>query len=146
MGATNTAASETSSADKVKELIRGVEGLAEQVKRWQENQEKTHSSDLEALKNQMDEIGSELSNVSSRMNNYNGMLESASKSSIEATDIPVLEHLALRVTHMERWVAKLEEKFRKDASMARKQFVISLVTLVAAAAFFGVAVWYGLSG
>ena len=146
MGATNTAASETSSTDKVKELIRGVEGLAEQVRRWQENQEKTYSSDLEALKSQVDEIGSELSDVSSRMNNYNGMLESASKTSIEATDIPVLEHLALRVTHMERWVAKLEEKFRKDASMARKQFIISLVTLIAAAAFLGVAVWYGLSG
>ena len=146
MGATNMAASETTSTEKVKELIHGVEGLAEQVKRWQENQAKTYSSDLEALKNQVDRIGSELSNVSSRMNNYDGVLESASKTDIEASDIPVLEHLALRVTHMERWVAKLEEKFRKDASMARKQFIISLVTLIAAAVFLGVAVWQGLSG
>lgn len=146
MGATNTATSETTSVDKVKELIHGVEGLAEQVKRWQENQAKTYSSDLEALKNQVDKIGGELSNVSSRMNNYDGVLESASKTDIEASDIPVLEHLALRVTHMERWVAKLEEKFRKDASMARKQFIISLVTLIAAAVFLGVAVWQGLSG
>jgi len=146
MGATNIAASETSSADKVKQLIQGVENLAEQVRRWQVEQEKTYSSDLEALRNQVDEIGGELSDVSSRINTYNETLQSTSRSSIGATEIPVLEHLALRVTHMERWVAKLEEKFRKDASMARKQFVISLVTLIAAAVFFGVAVWYGLSG
>ena len=146
MGVTNTTTSETSSADKVKELINGVESLAEQVRHWQDKQEKTHSSDLEVLKSRVDEIGSELRDISSRMNNYNGMLESVSKASIGATDIPVLEHLALRVTHMERWVAKLEEKFRKDASIARKQFIISLVTLVAAAVFFGVAVWYGLGG
>ncbi|UCB43105.1 MAG: hypothetical protein JSV77_00195 [Dehalococcoidales bacterium] len=142
----NTTASETPSADKVKELIQGVGSLAEQVRRWQDKQEKTHSSDLETLKNQVDEIGSELSEVSSRINTYNEMLESASTSPIGAAEIPVLEHLALRVTHIERWVAKLEEKFRKDASMARKQFVISLVTLAAAAVFLGVAVWYGLSG
>jgi len=146
MGAANTATSETSSADKVKELVHGVEILAEQVKRWQENQAKTYSSDLEALRNQVNAMGNELSNVSSRMNNYNGMLESSSRADIEASDIPVLEHLALRVTHMERWVSKLEERFRKDASIARKQFIISLVTLVAAAVFLGVAVWQGLSG
>jgi len=142
----NTTASETSSADKVKELIQGVENLAEQVRRWQDKQEKTYTSDLETLKSRVGEIGSELSGVSSRINTYNEMLKSASKSSLGAAEIPVLEHLALRVTHMERWVAKLEEKFRKDASMARKQFIISLVTLVAAAVFLGVAVWYGLSG
>lgn len=146
MGAANTATSETSSADKIKELIHGVEVLAEQVKRWQENQAKTYSADLEALRNQVDTMGNELSNVSSRMNNHNGVPESASRTDIEASDIPVLEHLALRVTHMERWVSKLEEKFRKDASIARKQFIISLVTLVAAAVFLGVAVWQGLSG
>ncbi|HEY33106.1 MAG TPA: hypothetical protein G4O10_08385 [Dehalococcoidia bacterium] len=142
----NTTANETSSADRVKELIQIVESLAEQVRRWQDKQEKTYSSGLEALKSQVDEIGSELNNVSSCINTYNEVLESVPKSSLGATEIPVLEHLALRVTHMERWVAKLEEKFRKDASMARKQFYVSLVTLAAAAVFLGVAVWHGLSG
>jgi septation ring formation regulator EzrA len=145
METTNTTTSETSSADKIKGLIHIVESLAEQVRHWQDKQEKTYSPVLEALKSRVDEIESELSNASSRMNTYNEMLESASESSIGATEIPVLEHLALRVTHMERWVAKLEEKFRRDASMARKQFAISLVTLVAAAVFLGVTVWFGLS-
>lgn len=141
-----TAANETSSADRVRELIHMVDSLAKQVKRWQETQDSTYHSTLEALESRVGEIGNELDQVSSRVNVYSEMFESPSESSLDSTDIPVLEHLAFRVAHLEKWVAKLDDSFRRDASLARKQFVISLVALGAATVFFGVTIWFALGG
>jgi archaellum component FlaC len=142
---TTTAASETSSTDRIRELIRMVDGLAKQVKRWQETQNDNNRSAIEALESRVGEIGTELGEVSSRINTYSEMFESTSESSMDAAEIPVLEHLAFRVAHLEKWVAKLDDKFKKDASLARKQFIISLVTLGAAAVFLGIAIWSVLS-
>ena len=141
-----TTASETSSADRVRELIRMVDSLARQVKRWQDTQGNTYNSAIEALESRVGEIGSELGEVSSRVNAYSEVLEPASESSSDTAEIPVLEHLAFRVAHLEKWVAKLDDSFKKDASLARKQFIISLVTLGTAAVFFGVAIWFVLGG
>ncbi len=141
-----TVASETSSANRVRELIRMVNGLATQVKRWQDTQDNTYHSAIEALESRVGEIGNELDEVSSRMNTYSEILEPTSKASLDTAEIPVLEHLAFRVAHLEKWVAKLDDKFKKDASLARKQFIISVATLGAAAVFFGVAIWFVLGG
>ena len=141
-----TTASETSSADRVRELIRMVDSLARQVKRWQDTQGNTYNSAIEALESRVGELGSELGEVSSRMNAYSEVLEPTSESSLDTAEIPVLEHLAFRVAHLEKWVAKLDDSFKKDASLARKQFIISLVTLGTAAVFFGVAIWFVLGG
>lgn len=141
-----TTASETSSTDRVRELIRMVDSLARQVKRWQDTQGNTYSSAIEALESRVGKLGSELGEVSSRMNAYSEVLEPTSESSLDTAEIPVLEHLAFRVAHLEKWVAKLDDSFKKDASLARKQFIISLVTLGTAAVFFGVAIWFVLGG
>ena len=146
MMVTNTTVSEISSADRVKELIRMVDSLAKQVKRWQEMQSNAYSEVVETLESRVDEIGGELGGVASRIKTYDEIFESASKSSLDTAEIPVLEHLAFRVAHLEKWVAKLDDRFKKDASLARKQFIISLVTLGAAAAFFGVAIWSVVGG
>jgi uncharacterized protein YukE len=138
---TATAASETSSADRIRELIRMVDSLAKQVKHWQEKQDDTYRATIEALESRVGEIGTELGEVSSRINTYSEMFESTSESSMDAAEIPVLEHLAFRVAHLEKWVTKLDDRFKKDKSLARKQFIISLVTLGAAAVFLGVAIW-----
>ena len=141
-----TVASEISSADRVRELIRMVNGLATQVQRWQDTQDNTYHSAIEALESRVGEIGNELDEVSSRMSTYSEILEPTSKASLDTAEIPVLEHLAFRVAHVEKWVAKLDDKFKKDASLARKQFIISMATLGAAAVFFGVAIWFVLGG
>jgi hypothetical protein len=141
-----TAASEISSADRVRELIHMVDSLAKQVKRWQETQDSTYHSTIEALESRVSEIGGELEQLSSRISVYSEMLEPTSESTLDTTDIPVLEHLAFRVAHLEKWVAKLDDRFKRDASLARKQFIISLVTLGAAAAFFGITIWFGMGG
>ena len=129
---------------KVEELIRNVDRLAEDVKRWQYRQERSSSFSIEALKNRVEEIGSELENMSSRVTTYDGMKKFVSQSPVEAGDMPILEHLKFRVSHLERWVTQLDDKFKKDSSIARKQFVISLTTLVAVAAFIGIAIWFQL--
>lgn len=133
-----------SDTGKVEELIRNVDRLAEDVKRWQYRQERSYSLPIEALKNRVDEIGSELENMSSRVTTYDGMKKFVSQSPVEAADMPILEHLKFRVSHLERWVAQLDDKFKKDSSIARKQFVISLTTLVAVAAFIGITIWFQL--
>lgn len=134
-----------SDTGKVGELIRNVDRLAEDVKRWQYSQERSYSSSLETLRNRIDEIGNELENMSSRVTTYDEMKKYGSQSPVEAGDMPVLEHLKFRVSHLERWVSQLDEKFKKDSSIARKQFIISLTTLVAVAAFIGMTVWFQLS-
>lgn len=129
---------------KVEELIRNVDRLAEDVKRWQYRQERSYSSSLDALKNRVDEIGGELESMVSRVITYDEMKKYGSQSPVEAGDMPVLEHLKFRVSHLERWVSQLDDKFKKDSSIARKQFIISLTTLVAVAAFIGITIWFQL--
>lgn len=63
MEVTNTTAGQTSSADMVRELIRMVDGLANQVKRWQETQGNAYSEVVKTLEGRVDEIGSELDTV-----------------------------------------------------------------------------------
>jgi hypothetical protein len=123
-----------------------VDSLAKQVKHWQETQGSTYHSTIKALESRVSEIGNELDQVSLRVNTCNGMLEFPSESSLDTADIPVVEHLAARVAHLEKWVTRLDDRFRRDASLARKQFIISLVTLGAAAIFFGVSIWFALGG
>jgi len=130
---------------KVEELIRNVDRLAEDVKRWQYRQERSYSSSLEVLKNRVDEIGTELEKMASRVTNHDGAKNHVSQS-IEADDMPVLEHLKFRVSHLERWVSQLDERFKKDTSISRKQFIISVTTLVAVAAFIGLTIWFQLGG
>jgi hypothetical protein len=130
---------------KVEELIRNVDRLAEDVKRWQYRQERSYSSSLESLKNRVDDIGSVMENMVSRVSTYDDLKRYTSQSPVEAGDMPVLEHLKFRVSHLERWVSQLDDKFKKDSSIARKQFVISLTTLIAVAAFIGVTIWFQLN-
>jgi hypothetical protein len=146
MEVTNTTAGQVSSADMVRELVRMVDGLANQVKRWQETQSNAYSEVVKTLEGRVDEIGSELDSIASRIKSYDEAFEPASKSSLDDTEIPVLEHLAYRVAHLEKWVTQLDDKFKKDASLARKQFFISLGMLGAAAAFLIVAIWQVLGG
>jgi hypothetical protein len=129
---------------KVEELIRNVDRLADDVKRWQYSQEKGYSTSIEALKDRVDAMGSELENMSSRVTTYDRMKKFVSQPPMEAADMPILEHLAFRVSQLERWVAQLDDKLKKDSSIARKQFVISLTTLVAVAAFIGITIWFQL--
>ncbi len=131
---------------KVEELIRNVDRLAEDVKRWQYRQERSYSSSIEALKNRVEKIGSELEGMSSLVTTYDEMKRSVSQSPVDAADMPTLEHLKFRVSHLERWVANLDDKFKKDSSIARKQFFISITTLIAVAAFIGVTIWFQLAG
>ena len=133
-----------SDTGKVEELIRNVDRLAEDVKRWQYRQERCYSSSLDALRNRVDEIGGELEGMVSRVTNYDEMKKYVSQSPVDADDVPILEHLKFRVSHLERWVSQLDDKFKKDSSIARKQFVISLATLVAVAAFIGITIWFQL--
>ena len=133
-----------SDTGKVGELIRNVDRLAEDVKRWQYSQERNYSTALETLRNRIDEIGSELENMSSRVTTYDEMKKYGSQSPVEAGDMPVFEHLKFRVSHLERWVSQLDDKFKKDSSIARKQFIISITTLVAVAAFIGITIWFQL--
>jgi len=129
---------------KVDELIRNVDRLAEDVKRWQYRQEKGSSISIEALKDRVDAMWSKLDNLSSRVTTYDTIKKSASQPSTEATDTRMLEHLTFRVSQLERWVAQIDDRFKKDVSIARKQFVISLITLVAVAAFIGISIWFHL--
>ena len=133
-----------SDTGKVEELIRNVDRLAEDVKRWQYRQERSYSSSLDALRNRVDEIGGELEGMVSRVTNYDEMKKYVSQSPVDADDVPILEHLKFRVSHLERWVSQLDEKFKKDSSIARKQFVISLTTLLAVATFIGLTIWFQL--
>jgi len=133
-----------SDTGKVEELIRNVDRLAEDVKRWQYRQERSYSSSIETLKSRVDEIGGELEGMSSLVTTYDEMKKYVSQSPVEAGDMPVLEHLKFRVSHLERWVSQLDGKFKKDTSIARKQFVISLTTLIAVAAFIGITIWFQL--
>ena len=133
-----------SDTGKVEELIRNVDRLAEDVKRWQYRQERSYSSSIETLKNRVDEIGMELENTVSRVTSYDDVKKYLSQSTVEAGDMPILEHLKFRVSHLERWVSQLDEKFKKDSSIARKQFIISLTTLLAVAAFIGITIWFQL--
>jgi hypothetical protein len=131
---------------KVEELIRNVDRLAEDVKRWQYRQERSYSSSIEALKNRVDKIGSELEGMSSLVSTYDEMKRYVSQSSVDDADMPTLEHLKFRVSHLERWVASLDDKFKKDSSIARKQFMISIITLIAVAAFIGLTIWFQMGG
>jgi hypothetical protein len=146
MEVTNTTSGQATSADRVRELVRMVDSLANQVKRWQEMQSNAYSEVIKSLESRVDEIGTELNSMASRIKSYDEAFEHGSKSSLDDTEIPVLEHLAYRVAHLEKWVAKLDDTFKKDASLARKQFFISLGMLGAAAAFFIVAIWQVLGG
>jgi len=131
---------------KVEELIRNVDRLADDVKRWQYRQERSYSSSLEVLKNRVEEIGGELEQMVSRVTTYDGAKNYVSQSSVEASDMPVVEHLKFRVSHLERWVSQLDERFKKDSSISRKQFFISVITLIAVAAFIGLTIWFQLGG
>jgi hypothetical protein len=146
MEVTNTTAGQASSADMVRELVRMVDGLANQVKRWQEMQSNAYSETIESLESRVGEIGGELDSIASRIKGYDEAFEHGSRSSLDDTEIPVLEHLAFRVAHLEKWVTQLDDKFKKDASLARKQFFISLGMLGAAAAFLIVAIWQVVGG
>ena len=88
-----------------------VDRLAEDVKRWQYRQERSYSSSLEVLRNRVDEIGSELEKMVSRATNHDGAKNYVSQS-VEADDMPVVEHLKFRVSHLERWVSQLDERFK----------------------------------
>jgi predicted patatin/cPLA2 family phospholipase len=129
---------------KVDELIRNVDRLAEDIKRWQYKQEKVPSISIEALKDRVDAMWSKLDNLSSRVTTYDKIKKAASQPSTEATDMHILEHLTFRVSQLETWVAQIDDRFKKDVSIARKQFVISLTTLVAVAAFIGITIWFQL--
>ena len=129
---------------KVEELIRNVDRLADDVKRWQYRQEKGSSISIEALKDRVDAMWSKLDNFSSRVTTYDTMKKFVSQPSTEATDMHIPEHLTFRVSQLESWVAQLDDRFKKDVSIARKQFVISLTTLVAVAAFIGITIWFQL--
>ena len=130
--------------DKVSELIRNVDRLAEDVKRWQYRQERGSSISIESLKDRVDAMWGKLEDLSSRVTTYDTMKKLASQPSTEATDIRILEHLTFRVTQLEKWVAQIEDRFKKDASIARKQMVVSLITFIAVAAFIGISIWFEL--
>jgi len=146
MEVSNTTTGQASSADMVRELVRMVDSLANQVKRWQETQGNAYSEVVKTLEGRVDEMGSEMDSIASRIKSYDEAFEHGSKSSLDDTEIPVLEHLAFRVAHLEKWVTQLDDKFKKDASLARKQFFISLGMLGAAAAFLIVAILQVLGG
>jgi len=129
---------------KVDELMRNVDRLADDVKRWQYRQEKGYSISIEALKNRVDVMASELENISSRLTNNGGTKKFVSQSPTETANIPVLEHLAFRVSQLEKWVTQIDDKFRKNSSIATKQFLISLITLIAVALLVGMNIWFQL--
>lgn len=114
---------EISSADRVRELIHIMNSLTKHVRCWQDTQDNTYHSAIEALESKLGEIRYKLSEVSSHMNAYSEILESTSESSLNTMEMPVLEPLALRVSHLEKWVAQSDDKFKKDASLARKQLL-----------------------
>ena len=130
---------------KVDELIRNVDRLAEDIKRWQYKQEKGSSISTEALKGRVDEMWSKLDNLSSRVSTYDTIKKSSSQPSTEATDMRILDHLTFRVSRLEKSVAQIDDRFKKDVSIARKQIVISLITFFAVAAFIGISIWFQLS-
>jgi len=129
---------------KVDELIRNVDRLAEDIKRWQYRQEKGSSISNETLKDRVDAMWSKLDELSSRVTTYDTIKKSASQQSTEATDMRILDQLTFRVSHLEKWVAQIDDRFKKDVSIAKKQIVVSLITFVAVAAFIGISIWFQL--
>ena len=141
MKATDSVVSEISPADKMKELIRSVDSLSKQVVRWQGGQDNVYSEALEALGSQVDEVRSELDNMSSRIKSCDERLESLFQSSPGVTKKLTPQHLLVRVTRLEGLVSELTEKFKSDASIAKKQFIACLVALGVAVVLWGTWMW-----
>ena len=129
---------------RVDELIRNVDRLAEDIKRWQHRQERGSSISNEALKDRVDAMWDKLDDLSSRVATYDTIKKSASQTSTGATDMRILDQLTFRVSHLEKSVAQIDDRFKKDVSIAKKQIVISLITFVAVAAFIGISIWLQL--